>query len=142
MFKTLSLKNQIKFKFQTIVLILMAIVWFILVSNHVQPTHISNNKCFFYYNLGIFCPGCGGTRAFENLLYGNFLQSFIYHPVVVLIVFTLFFSELTYLTYFITRGKILFYELGVKHFVAIDLIFIINFMIKNLIVLYFDYYIF
>ena len=142
MFKTLTKINQIKFKIQTIVIILMTIVWFFLLFFHVYPTHLNPGKCFFYYNFGIFCPGCGGTRAFEYMLYGNFLKSFIYHPVVMITVFFLVFSEISYLTYFLTRGKILFYELTVKHFIAIDLIFIINFIIKNLIVLYFNYYIF
>ena len=70
MFKTLTKINQIKFKIQTIVIILMTIVWFFLLFFHVYPTHLNPGKCFFYYNLGIFCPGCGGTRAFEYMLYG------------------------------------------------------------------------
>ena len=142
MFNTLTTKNQIKFKFQTAVIISMIAVWIFLLIFNVHPTQLNNNRCYFYYNYGVFCPGCGGTRAFESMLYGNFLKSFIYHPIVIMTVFTLLFSEISYLTYFVTRGKILFYELGVKHFIAIDLIFVINFLIKNLIVLYFNYYIF
>lgn len=39
--------------------------------------------CLFYRLTGLYCPGCGGTRAWIALLHGRFLQSLIYHPVVV-----------------------------------------------------------
>lgn len=32
---------------------------------------------------GVYCPGCGGTRAFEALLHGQFLKSLRFHPLVV-----------------------------------------------------------
>lgn len=39
-------------------------------------------SCVLYSLLGIYCPGCGGTRALEALLQGHFLASFRYHPLV------------------------------------------------------------
>lgn len=39
-------------------------------------------ECSFYRITGMPCPGCGGTRAFYYLFYGNLLKSFQYHPVV------------------------------------------------------------
>ncbi len=38
--------------------------------------------CFFSEFLGIYCPGCGGTRAFEALFHGQFLLALWYHPLV------------------------------------------------------------
>lgn len=38
--------------------------------------------CFFYHILGIYCPGCGGTRAVWALLHGKLLLSAWYHPLV------------------------------------------------------------
>jgi len=38
--------------------------------------------CFFSEILGIYCPGCGGTRAVQALLHGRFLQALWYHPLV------------------------------------------------------------
>lgn len=39
--------------------------------------------CIFHTIFGLYCPGCGGTRAVLALLKGNILQSLWYHPVVV-----------------------------------------------------------
>lgn len=38
--------------------------------------------CFFSEVLGIYCPGCGGTRAFRALAEGRFLQALWFHPLV------------------------------------------------------------
>lgn len=38
--------------------------------------------CVVQSTLGIYCPGCGGTRAVAALLRGDFLGSFLCHPLV------------------------------------------------------------
>lgn len=38
--------------------------------------------CPLYTYLGLYCPGCGGTRAIGSLLHGHILQSLWYHPLV------------------------------------------------------------
>lgn len=43
---------------------------------------ISVPPCYFHLFTGLYCPGCGGTRAWISLLHGHFLRSLVYHPVV------------------------------------------------------------
>ncbi len=38
--------------------------------------------CIWDVVFGIYCPGCGGTRAIEALLNGKLLTSLWYHPAV------------------------------------------------------------
>ncbi|MCI8363878.1 MAG: DUF2752 domain-containing protein [Eubacterium sp.] len=38
--------------------------------------------CLFHRITGLYCPGCGGTRAFTSLLQGDFISCFVYHPFV------------------------------------------------------------
>ena len=39
-------------------------------------------SCMIRRIWGIYCPGCGGTRAIAALLRGDFLTSFVCHPLV------------------------------------------------------------
>lgn len=43
---------------------------------------IYSPPCAIYTLTGIYCPGCGGTRATEALLHGHVLHSLWYHPLV------------------------------------------------------------
>ncbi len=36
--------------------------------------------CVIYRFTGFYCPGCGGSRAVAELLRGNIVASFLYHP--------------------------------------------------------------
>lgn len=38
--------------------------------------------CVFHELTGLYCPGCGGTRACKYLLHGDILKSLQYHPLV------------------------------------------------------------
>lgn len=38
--------------------------------------------CIFLLVTGLYCPGCGGTRAVDALFHGEILLSLWYHPLV------------------------------------------------------------
>lgn len=44
--------------------------------------YIESIPCTLLATLGLYCPGCGGTRAVEALFHGQFLASLWYHPLV------------------------------------------------------------
>ena len=62
--------------------------------------------CVFESVTGLYCPGCGGTRAVIALFRGQFIKSFVYHPAVpyVFIVYTVFMIKMFLLKHFGT-GK-------------------------------------
>lgn len=60
--------------------------------------------CFFSTVLGIYCPGCGGTRALSALLHGHFFSAVWYHPFIPYCAFV-------YIGFILTQGL---HRLGVK----------------------------
>ncbi|MDD2283006.1 MAG: DUF2752 domain-containing protein [Eubacteriales bacterium] len=40
--------------------------------------------CPFYYFTGLYCPGCGSSRALHQLLHGNFLKAIDLNPLMVI----------------------------------------------------------
>lgn len=43
-----------------------------------------STECYFRIRWKIYCPGCGGSRAFIALIRGHVAQSIKYNPIVVL----------------------------------------------------------
>lgn len=54
------------------------------------------SDCAFHSLTGLYCPGCGGTRAVRELLRGNLLMSFQYHPLVLYTVFVVLLEFLSW----------------------------------------------
>ncbi|MCM1056391.1 MAG: DUF2752 domain-containing protein [Firmicutes bacterium] len=87
--------------------------------------------CFFSTILGIYCPGCGGTRALVALLRGQLLRAVWYHPFIPYFAFI-------YIGFMLTQGL---QRIGVKRirgwkfhywylWVGVG-IFAVNFIVKN-----------
>lgn len=59
--------------------------------------------CLFHFITGLYCPGCGGTRAVRALLHGEILKSFCYHPFVLYAVIAVV-VEMGYLAMGMAKG--------------------------------------
>ena len=62
--------------------------------------------CIMRTALGLYCPGCGGTRALVYLLQGRFLTSLFYHPFVLYAVAGVGSFMLTNTLAMLTKGKV------------------------------------
>lgn len=87
--------------------------------------------CMFVLVFGMYCPGCGGTRAAKALLEGRLLTSFFYHPVVL-------YGAVLYLCFMLTNGLPLIGVKGVRPmkfrngYLWAGLVLIaVNFVVKN-----------
>lgn len=58
----------------------------ILLGFYLRFHHLDLNKfllpCILHTLTGVYCPGCGGTRAMQYLFQGHFLKALIYHPLI------------------------------------------------------------
>lgn len=92
--------------------------------------------CVFYTVTGLYCPGCGGTRASFALLRGNPLRSFYYHPFVLYVAIVGGWFMVSQTIERLSQGKV---HIGMN-FRSIYLwigmiIIIVNFIVKNAILL-------
>lgn len=63
---------------------LMGCLAFYFLFSFITGYHITDKMlpCTLHTLTGLYCPGCGGTRAMISLFRGDLLHSFIYHPLV------------------------------------------------------------
>lgn len=91
--------------------------------------------CIFHVLTGLYCPGCGGTRALESLLSGHLLVSFFYHPLVLYCAVLAVVFVVSYGLYFITKRE-KFRLPFPNRLVHIGIVLtVLNFIIKNAIIL-------
>ena len=62
--------------------------------------------CFIYKHFGVLCPSCGGTRCVVEMVHGNFINAFFYHPVFFLTLVYLLIANLVYLINLRKKKKI------------------------------------
>lgn len=138
-------ENKVKFWEQdvdTILYTIMCIVtipavllgiWYLWFAGERLPEGIT--VCVFQKALGLYCPGCGGTRAFRALFRGDILRALYYHPAAVYGVFL-------YVVYFISqtlmrlsRGKL--WGMTLKPFYLYFMLGLIavNFILRNILLL-------
>lgn len=95
--------------------------------------------CVLWTFFGVYCPGCGGTRAVNALLHGHILQSLWYHPLVL-------YCMVLYLGYMISwtfaRLRLFGIEKGMKfragYLYGMLAVVAVNFILKNVLKFGFD----
>ncbi|MGN0370144.1 MAG: DUF2752 domain-containing protein [Butyrivibrio sp.] len=91
--------------------------------------------CPFYLITGIYCPGCGGTRALHALIHGHIIKSLYYHPLVIYGVILGLVFYISQTLRFLSRGKIKGLHMRTAYPVIAGIIILLNWIIKNVILL-------
>lgn len=92
--------------------------------------------CLFRKLTGLYCPGCGGQRAFRALfVFGDPIRSFLIHPIVLysVVVFAIYFVSVS--IHFISRRRIamLRFEPALV-WIALAMV-LVNWVVKNIFIL-------
>ena len=87
--------------------------------------------CRIASRFGIYCPGCGGSRAVVALLSGRILRSFLYHPSVLISAACLAFYDAHLSLFLLGRGRMPSRRLGLWLFGACIASVIVGCAIKN-----------
>ena len=92
--------------------------------------------CLFLSLTGLYCPGCGGTRAIRFLLQGQLIKSLLYHPLVPYTAVLGGWYLISHTVELVSKGK---YPVGMRYrdvylYGALGLV-LINWTVKNLFIL-------
>ena len=110
-----------------------------IVTNHLVGKGMSS--CLFLGLTGLYCPGCGGTRAFFFLFQGKFIKSFIFNPFTMYVtIFYILFMGSHALSN-ITKGKIKGLKFRPWYLYTSIAILILQWIVKNILVIFYSTYI-
>lgn len=89
---------------------------------------------------GIYCPGCGGTRAIEYFLHGDVLSSFYYHPFVpyAIVMYVVFMIRNT--LHYLWPGRFKVMEFKTAYAVIALVLIFGQFIVKNVFAMAYDFY--
>lgn len=98
-----------KRKVKQMLLLELGILFLVLIIFIIAKTKLINlmPNCLINTYFGILCPSCGGTRCVINLVQGNFVQSFLYHPIFFITIWYLALVNIIYVINTFTNKKIL-----------------------------------
>lgn len=109
--------------------IVVCVLWGFLPSVLTGLFHV---PCVFHRITGLYCPGCGGTRAVEMLLQREVILSFFYHPIVLYGAVLYGWFMISHTIEYLSKGRL---KIGMKYrnlylYLALFLV-IINIAVKD-----------
>jgi len=127
------------FYYLSILFVLLCIVLFCLYHYYDYTFYNTGPSCGFVTFLHCYCPGCGGSRAVDAFLHGNFLRSVLCHPVIVYVflLFMAYFLPATY-TFVIKRDGNLHYKFHLATLWGLLIIVTANFILRNILLIFFQ----
>lgn len=101
-----------------------------------QLAALNQRPCMFKTMTGLYCPGCGGTRAVVSLLQGRLVRSLLLHPFVFYVAVVGGWFMISQTIQRLSGGKL---PIGMKYrelylWIALALV-VANFLVKNILLL-------
>jgi len=88
-------------------------------------------ECPFWRITGLYCPGCGGTRAFRALLKGQIVESICIHPLVVYLTGLIAVFMGSHTLKHISSGRIRGLHYRSRYLIIGAVILVVNCLFKN-----------
>lgn len=98
---------------------------------------LNKYPCFFNSLTGLYCPGCGGTRSVYQLMRGHVLKSIYFNPVVPYTAVMWSAYLISHTVSLLFRGKIKPMAFSPIYLYIYIVILLLNFAVKNGVVLLF-----
>ena len=130
-----GIKSKMSLKIKKMLQLELGILFLVLIIFIIARTKLIYlmPNCLFNTYFGILCPSCGGTRCVINLLHGNFVQSFLYHPVFFITIIYLMLVNILYIINSFRKREVLtFLYPKTKFWIIFTIIILIFTICRNL----------
>ncbi len=131
-------KNEFKLYVAGIVFALVSFFGIMIFS--FSPLKLSDiiPRCSFHYITGLYCPGCGGTRAVISFVSGKWIKSFLYNPFVPYcgILYIMYMTKGTFAV--VTKGRYDFMKFRYGYLYVGIVVLLAQFIIKNILLIFWD----
>ena len=91
--------------------------------------------CMLRTVTGLYCPGCGGTRAMRMILTGRPFLSVVYHPAVLYMAYLVWVYAVSFALNRLSRGKLSFTGPRPWHFYVLIALILLSFVVKNILLI-------
>jgi hypothetical protein len=88
--------------------------------------------CMFHLLTGLYCAGCGSTRAIHYFLHGRIVKAFSYNPLVVILLVPLGFFVLNHLRFVLWGKKWRIPEIKTKYIWLLIIIIFLYWILRNI----------
>lgn len=113
------------------ILLLFVTVLFLSVYFVSEAHGVNLFECIVHRELGIYCPGCGGTRSLIFLLRLDFINCFLSYPPLLPSLLLIVLADSLFLLSVVFKNERLFKLFKIEYFLIIPALIIINFLIEN-----------
>ena len=120
----------------TSLIITCIIIVFLSIIHRVFFNYITIPPCFFFEHFGIYCPGCGCTRAFNSLLNFNIFESIYFNPSVFYFAFMSIFYIIVQTIDRILKREYTFPYSNKYIYIGICIL-LLNFIVRNILLIIF-----
>ena len=122
-------------------IILFSLLIGVGIVNRLAPEFLeqSSPSCFVRQHVGMYCTGCGATRAVLAVLRGQFLQSLYFNVVVMYVIVFYGIYVLRGAVYFISKGKYMYMKFHTAYvFVGLGIV-VVQAIVKNVALFVYHY---
>lgn len=113
--------------------VLFLLLFSVAIVNQISPHFFErfSPSCFVRQHVGIYCTGCGATRAVLCVVQGHFLQSLYYNVVVMYVVVFYGLYVIRGAIYLLSKGKYRYMKFHVAYVFIGLVIVVIQAIVKN-----------
>lgn len=115
--------------------VVLGITYLILYVLGIPVTKVYPYDCSLYSTVGLYCAGCGGTRAVEYFMQGKLIQSFLYHPAVPYSALLAGCYMISHTLNIVTRGRIKAMLFRPVYFYVLIAVILVQWFVKDALII-------